>query len=131
MEAHITRGIEGHMIDGLQLKAGYGTAAYVLNSRFARYFAESGTRFDSSSSRAIRLRLADHCFLEPASVRLQLATNNLSTPVELTPVAQPLAMFRSTRLFMAGQRVEDWAEQEHANTLRSRIRAAVRQVATP
>ena len=54
MEAHITSGIEDHLIDGLQFKAGSGTAQYVLNSRFVRYFAESGNRFDSSSSRVIR-----------------------------------------------------------------------------
>ena len=88
MEAHITSGIEDHLIDGLQFKAGSGTAQYVLNSRFVRYFAESGNRFDSSSSRVIRFRLADHCFLEPASVRLQMTIQNLEG-VALTPVAPP------------------------------------------
>ena len=78
MEADRTSGIEVHLIDGLQFKAGGGTAAYVLNSRFVRYFAESGHRFDSSSSRAIRFRLADHCFLEPTSCRVQMTIQNLT-----------------------------------------------------
>ena len=97
MEAHITSGIEDHLIDGLQFKAGSGTAAYVLNSRFVRYFAESGNRFDSNSSRVIRFRLADHCFLEPASCRLQMTIQNLTqsagVDAPLTPIAQPLSMF--------------------------------------
>ena len=78
MEAHITSGIEDHLIDGLQFKAGSGTAAYVLNSRFVRYFAESGNRFDSSSSRVFRFRLAEHCVLEPASCRVQMTIQNLT-----------------------------------------------------
>ena len=110
MEAHVTSGIEDHVIDGLQFKASHGTAAYVLNSRFVRYFAESGNRFDSNSSRVIRFRLADHCFLEPASCRVQMTIQNLTkdvgnNDVPLTPIAQPLSMFRRARLFMASQLV--------------------------
>ena len=97
MEAHITSGIDDHLIDGLQLKAGNGTAAYVLSSQFVRYFAESGNRFDSNSSRVIRFRLADNCFLEPASCRLQMIIQNVTVDgggnnAAFTPIAQPLSI---------------------------------------
>ena len=128
MEAHITSGIEDHLIDGLQFKAASGTAQYVLNSRCVRYFAESGNRFDANSSRVIRFRLADHCFLEPASVRLQMTINNLSTTTDLTPVAQPLAMFRRARLFMASQLVEDWTELGPTSVLMDRMKPFLRRL---
>ena len=127
MEAHITSGIEDHLIDGLQFKAGSGTAQYVLNSRFVRYFAESGNRFDSSSSRVIRFRLADHCFLEPASVRLQMTIQNLEG-VALTPVAPPLSMFRRARCFMASQLVEDWVELGPTSVLMDRMKPFQRRL---
>ena len=132
MEAHITSGIEDHLIDGLQFKAGSGTAAYVLNSRFVRYFAESGNRFDSNSSRVIRFRLADHCFLEPASCRLQMTIQNLTVDgggnnVALTPIAQPLSMFRRARLFMASQLVEDWVELGTTAVLLERMKPVNRR----
>ena len=128
MEAHITSGIEDHLIDGLQFKAGGGTAQYVLNSRFVRYFAESGNRFDPNSSRVIRFRLADHCFLEPASVRLQMTITNLSSDAELMPVAPPLAMFRRARLFMASQLVEDITELSNVTVLVDRMKPALRRL---
>ena len=81
----------------------------MLTNRSVRYFAESGNRFDANSSRVIRSRLADHCFLEPASVRLHMTIANLANAAR-TPIAQPLAMFRRARCFMAGQFVEDWVE---------------------
>ena len=101
MEGHITSGIEDHLIDGLQFSAGSGTAAYVINNRFVCYFAKSGNRFDPNSSRVIRFRLADHCFLEPARARPQMTINNLANAA-LTLIAQPLAMFRRVRLFLFG-----------------------------
>ena len=127
MEAHVVSSISDHLIDGLQFKASNGTAAYVLNSRFVRYFAESGNRFDSNSSRVIRFRLADHCFLEPASCRVQMTIQNLTkdvgnNDVPLTPIAQPLSMFRRARLFMASQLVEDWVELGSTNVLMDRMK---------
>ena len=112
MEAHVTSGIEDHLIDGLSFKASSGTASYVLNSRFVRFFAESGNRFDANSSRVLRFRLTDQSFLEPSSVRLQMTIQNLTVDgggaaAPLTPIAQPLAMFARARLFMASQLVED------------------------
>jgi len=129
----VTSSIEDHLIDGLRFQAGSGTAQYVLNSRFVRYFAESGNRFNASSSRAIRFRLADHCFLEPASCRLQMTIQNLTVNAEnaqvpLTPVAQPLSTFRRARLFMASQLVEDWVELGPTAVLMDRMKPAARRL---
>ena len=132
MEAHVTSGIEDHLIDGLSFKASSGTASYVLNSRFVRFFAESGNRFDANSSRVLRFRLTDQSFLEPSSVRLQMTIQNLTVDgggaaAPLTPIAQPLAMFARARLFMASQLVEDWVELGPTSVLMDRMKPFMRR----
>ena len=93
MEGHITSG-EDHLIEGLSFQNKGGTASYVLNSRFVRFFAESGDRFSPDSSRVIRFRLTDQAFLESSSVRLQCTIRNLTVDgqgqdINLTPIAPP------------------------------------------
>ena len=115
------------MIDGLSFKASSGTSSYVLNSKYVRFFAESGDRFSPDSSRVIRFRLTDQAFLEPSSLRLQLTIQNLTVDgngqdVALTPVAVPLAMFSRARLFMASQLIEDWVELGPTAVLMDRMK---------
>ena len=127
MEGHITSGIQDHLIDGLSFKASSGTSSYVLNSKYVRFFAESGDRFSPDSSRVIRFRLTDSAFLETSSVRLQCTIQNLTSDgagqdVNLTPIAPPLAMFARARLFMASQLVEDWVELGPTAVLMDRMK---------
>ena len=127
MEGHITSGIEDHLIDGLSFKASSGTTSYVLNSRFVRFFAESGDRFSPDSSRVIRFRLTDQAFLEPSSLRLQCTIRNLTVDgngqdIALTPIAPPLAMFARARCFMASQLIEDWVELPSTAVLMDRMK---------
>ena len=127
MEGHITSGIEDHLIEGLSFKASSGTTSYVLNSRFVRFFAESGNRFSADSSKVLRFRLTDQAFLETSSIRLQMTIQNLTSDgagqdVNLTPIAPPLAMFARARLFMASQLVEDWVELGPTAVLMDRLK---------
>ena len=128
MEAVVSSGdISDHLIDGLNFKAGSGTAQYVINSRYARYFSESGNRFDPSSSRVIRFRLADNVFLEPASCRVQMTITNLNGAAALTPIAPPLSMFRRARLFVSSQICEDWTELGASTVLMDRMKDTLRR----
>ena len=109
MEAHLTAAGEDFLIDGLSFKPPSNTAAYVQETRQVSYFPESGNRFDPVSSRVIRFRLADHAFLEASSCKLGFTITNLGNQ-NITPLAQPMSMFRRGRLFAASQLVEDRME---------------------
>ena len=75
----------------------------------------------SGAAQQIRFRLVDDCWLQTSTVRLQATMNNLAVnttgqggavvpgPV-ISPIADPLAMFSSARLYMGGQLVEDIQE---------------------
>ena len=109
MEAHLTAAGEDFLIDGLSFKPPSNTAAYVQETRQVSYFPESGNRFDPVSSRVIRFRLADHAFLEASSCKLGFTITNLGNQ-NITPLAQPMSMFRRGLLFAASQLVEDRME---------------------
>ena len=106
MEGHITSSVSDHLISGLDFRAGSGSANYVQQSRFVRFQAESGNKFSSTSSRVIRFRLSDSCYLDPTSVRLCFTLQNLSQADNLTPVTPPGALFSRLRMFAGGQLCE-------------------------
>ena len=109
MEAIITAGGEDHLIDGLSFKPPSNPAGYVTETRQVSYFPESGNRFDPVSSRVIRFRLTDHAFLEASSCKFGFTITNTGD-ANITPLAQPMSMFRRARLFAASQLVEDRLE---------------------
>ena len=97
------------MIDGLSFKPPSNTAAYVQDTRQVSYFPESGNRFDPVSSKVIRFRLAGHAFLEASSCNFGFTIKNIGNQ-HITPLAQPMSMFRRARPFAASQLVEDRME---------------------
>ena len=101
MEAILTSGGEDHLIEGLAFKPPSQTANYVLETRQVQFHAESGNKLDPESSRVIRFRLADHGFLESASVKLAFTINN-TRGADMTPIGQTMSMFRRARLFRLG-----------------------------
>ena len=109
MEAHLTAAGEDFLIDGRSFKPPSNTAACVQETRQVSYFPESGNRFDPVSSKVIRFRLADHAFLEASSCKFGFTITNLGNQ-NITPLAQPMSMFRRARLFAASTLVEDRME---------------------
>ena len=97
MEAILTSGGEDHLIEGLVFKPPSQTANYALETRQVLSHAESGNKIDPASSRVIRLRLADHGFLESSSVKLAFTLNNTAGQT-MTPIGQTMSMFRRARL---------------------------------
>ena len=87
-----------------------------LLNRYVFFSAESGDRF-SQSSKVTRFRLTDDCWLQSGSVRMQVTLNNKGTDPHLTPVAHPLCMFSSARLFVGGQVAETIESVEVLGTL--------------
>ena len=128
MEAHLTSGAEDTLIEGLKFQPPGNTANYCIANRSVSYFAESGNRHDSVSSRVIRFRLADTGFLESASVRLALTVTNQHATNNLTPIATAGSLFRRVRLFCASQLVEDITEYATQNTLMQRLLPSARRM---
>ena len=105
MEAHLTAAGEDFLVGSLSFKQPSNTAAYVQDTRQVSYFPESGDRFDTVSSKVIRFRLADHAFLEASSCKFGFTITNLGNQ-HITPLAQPMSMFRRAILFAASQCVD-------------------------
>ena len=80
------------------------TASYIESCRMVRFRPAAGDRY-SPQQRTMRFNLQDHCWLEPGSVRLQFQLTNLAGDI-LRPIAHPLAMFTSAKLYAGGQLVE-------------------------
>ena len=97
------------MIGGLSFKPPSNTTTYVQETRQVLDFPESGNRIDPVKSNVIRFRLADHAFLEASSCKFGFTIANLGNQ-HITPLAQPMSMFRSAKLFAASQLVEDRME---------------------
>ena len=106
MEAHLTTAGADYLIDGLSCKPPSNTAAYVQETRQVSYFPERGNKFDPVSNKVIRFRLADHAFLEASSCKFGFTITNLGNQ-NITPLAQPMSLFRRAGLFAASQLVED------------------------
>ena len=126
MEAYLTGASSDELLEGLNVKAP-SSAAYVQTSRFVNYFPESGNTFDAVSSKVVRFRLADHGFFESPSARLRFTITN-QTGDMITPIAQPLSMFRRARLFCPGQLVEDIQELPNQASLRDRLLPHARRI---
>ena len=114
-------------MEGLSFKAPNNTANYVLESRCVTYQAESGNRFDPVSSKVIRLRLADHGFLESSSVKLALTLQNKGDQT-ITPCGQTMSLFRRARLFAASQLVEDRTALASATAITDRLKDGLRRM---
>ena len=104
-----------HLSDGLVPGLNYGpagqTAGYIQSSKLVKFRPEAGDRYSPGAAKVIRFRLVDDCWLNRA--RVQVTLNNktptsadVATPIALTPIAPPLAMFTSCCLFLGGQVVE-------------------------
>ena len=113
MEALVSAGVEDNLISSLDFSHA-GVARYLLSSRHCIFPAESGNRFDSTSSRLLRFRIADTSTLECASCRVAFSlvndtVNNAVPPVPivLTPIAPASAIFKRARVFIGGQLAED------------------------
>ena len=109
VEQHIQTNITDSLVPGLDFRGGVPSAEYVKSSKLVRWRAEAGDRF-SQAAKQLRFRLVDDCWLQSGTVRLQVTINNNSGANPLQPVADPLAMFASARLYMGGQLVEDIQE---------------------
>ena len=97
------------------------TASYIESCRMVRFRPAAGDRY-SPQQRTIRFNLQDHCWLEPGSVRLQFQLNNLSTAHPLRPIAHPLAMFTSAKLYAGGQLVECIEELGPMSTILDKLK---------
>ena len=97
------------------------TASYIESCRMVRFRPAAGDRY-SPQQRTIRYNLQDHCWLEPGSVRLQFQLNNLSTAHPLRPIAHPLAMFTSAKLYAGGQLVECIEELGPMSTILDKLK---------
>ena len=101
MEAHIATNITDALVPGLDFRGGAPSAEYVKQARQVRWRAQAGDRF-SDASRTIRFNLADDCWLQSCTLRLQFSITNKSGTAILTPVAHPMAMFENVRLYVWG-----------------------------
>ena len=111
MEALVSAGVSDTLISSLDFSHA-GVARYLLSSRYCTFPAESGNRFDSTSSRLLRFRIADTSVLETASCRISFAivndtVNGTLNGTALTPVAPAGAIFRRARTFLGGSLCED------------------------
>ena len=111
MEALVSGGVADTLISSLDFSH-EGVARYILSSRHCLFPAESGNRWDSTSSRVLRFRIADASVLETASCRVAFSLVNETqnaTPaaVALTPVAPCGSIFRRCRTFIGGALCED------------------------
>ena len=104
-----------HLSDGLVPGLNYGpagnTAEYVKASKLVKFRPEAGDRYSPGAAKVIRFRLVDDCWLNSARVQVTLNNKTLTAgenpaQLKLTPIAPPLAMFTSCRLFLGGQVVE-------------------------
>ena len=75
-------------------------------ARQVRWRAQAGDRF-SDAAKTIRFNLADDCWLQSHTLRLQFSITNTHASAVLTPVAHPMAMFENVRLYISGQVAEN------------------------
>ena len=106
MEQHIATNITDALVPGLDFRGGAPSAEYVKQARQVRWRAQAGDRF-SDASRTIRFNLADDCWLQSQTLRLQFSITNKSGTAILTPTAHPMAMFENVRLYIGGQVAEN------------------------
>ena len=106
MEQHIATNIQDALVPGLDFRGGPPSAEYVKQARQVRWRAQAGDRF-SDASRTIRFNLADDCWLQAQTLRLQFSITNKHATAILTPVAHPMAMFENVRLYIGGQVAEN------------------------
>ena len=106
MEQHIATNITDAWVPGLDFRGGAPSAEYVKQARQVRWRAQAGDRF-SDASRTIRFNLADDCWLQSQTLRLQFSITNKSGTAILTPTAHPMAMFENVRLYIGGQVAEN------------------------
>ena len=106
MEAHTATNITDALVPGLDFRGGAPSAEYVKQARQVRWRAQAGDRF-SDASRTIRFNLADDCWLQPQTLRLQFSITNKHATAILTPTAHPVAMFENVRLYIGGQVAEN------------------------
>ena len=125
MQQHVQAHHEDLLIPSLTYDKDF-TASYIESCRLVRFRPSAGDRY-SPSARTIRFSLQDHCWLEPSSVRLQFQLNNLDTTNALQPLAHPLAMFQSLKLYVGGQLCENIEEAGHLATIFGQIEARCTQ----
>ena len=109
VDAHVITHLSDGLVPGLNFSPEGNTAEYVTSSKLVKFRPEAGDRYSPGAAKVIRFRLVDDCWLN--SVRVQVTLNNLTkdgagTAAALEPIAPPLAMFASCRLFLGGQVVE-------------------------
>jgi len=126
MEAHLSSHVEDGLLESLNFKPPGASAAYVLETRKVRFFAEASDTF-GPNSRVIRFRLVDQAFWEPASSRVQFTIHNKDATNTLKPIAGPLAMFSRIRVFVSGIQVENWDFVGESTVMMDRLKGASRR----
>lgn len=126
MEAHLSSTVEDGLLESLNFRPSGQSAAYVLESRQVRFFAEASDRL-GPNSRVIRFRLVDQGFWEPASSRIQFTLNNKDSSNALVPISGPLGMFSRCRIFISGIQVENLDFVGESNTLVDRLKSPNRR----
>ena len=131
VDAHAITHLSDGLVPGLNYGPAGNTAEYVQSSKLVKIRPEAGDRYSPGAARVIRFRLVDDGWLNRA--RVQLTINNMTkkadgTGENLTPLAPPICMFESCRLFLGGQVVEQIDELGPLGSIADYLKPTVKRI---